>query len=274
MTVLLTSCETALYENISEQEANEMVSVLMRNNIVARKQTTKGLSTVMVEEADFAQAVELLNQAGFPREQFSGIGDVFKKEGLISSPVEERARYMFALQQELANTINEIDGVLSARVHIVVPEASSPLQEAKPSRAAVLIRHRPGVSLEHMTSKIKMLVTNSVEGLVYDKVSVTWNEARPLESGLQSASGGDLVKVMGAWVHPSSASSLRFSFSLLGFLSVAGVLFSVYLYWALTRAERQVNQFRKVAMAARNHDKNGIALPRTAELGAEKHVAS
>jgi type III secretion protein J len=49
------------------------------------------------------------------------MGKVFKREGFVSSPLEERARLVHAMSQEIANTINNIDGVVTARVHLVVP---------------------------------------------------------------------------------------------------------------------------------------------------------
>ena len=81
-----------------------------------------GQYTVMVDKARFADAINILKEAGLPKQEFQSMGQVFKKDGLISSPTQERAQMIFALSQELSRTVSEIDGVLSARVHLVLPE--------------------------------------------------------------------------------------------------------------------------------------------------------
>ena len=63
-----------------------------------------------------------MHNNGFPRGQFTTIGEVFKKSGMVSSPTEDRIRFMYALSQSLSETISQIDGVVTARVHIVLPE--------------------------------------------------------------------------------------------------------------------------------------------------------
>jgi len=71
----------------------------------------------------------LMRENGLPRERFAGMGQVFKKEGLISSPLEERARYIYALSQELSNTLSKIDGVLAAKQFLTFA-GGSPFQPA------------------------------------------------------------------------------------------------------------------------------------------------
>ena len=225
-----------------------MISELMRNAIPASKSVDKAGASVLVDESDFSRAVDILKLAGYPREGFVGMGDIFTKDGLISSPTEERARFIYALSQELSATISQIDGVLSARVHVVVPQNDSPLEAPKPSSAAVFIRHRQGVAVERLSSQIKLLVTNSIEGLVYDKVSVTLFKADSLQDTKRD-SNNDLVKVAGAWVHPSSATTLRATMYLLMAVAVVGIVFALWMYWSLQRAERQVRQYRRAAKA-------------------------
>ncbi|RYF74133.1 MAG: EscJ/YscJ/HrcJ family type III secretion inner membrane ring protein, partial [Comamonadaceae bacterium] len=112
-----------LMGSIPEDEANDVLSALLKADIPAEKIAGKeGMVGVRVDAAQVGRALEILRENGLPRERFAGMGQVFKKEGLISSPLEERARYIYALSQELSNTLSKIDGVLAARVHVVLPE--------------------------------------------------------------------------------------------------------------------------------------------------------
>src|SRR5919201_1603389 len=70
------------------------------------------------------QAKEVLASAGLPRQSLRTLGDVFPKESFVSSPLEERARYIFALSQEVQQTLMQLDGIVDARVHIALPERS------------------------------------------------------------------------------------------------------------------------------------------------------
>lgn len=170
-----------LYRDVGEREANEMISVLMGAGIESDKSPgEKGMFTVHVAQADFAQAVDVLRQNGLPRENFASLGTVFEKEGFTSSSLAERARLVFGLSQELSNTISKFDGVIEARVHLAMPEADALTGVANPPSASVFVKYREGMDLPSQTAAIKALVTNSIEGLDYEKVSVAMTEAKPL----------------------------------------------------------------------------------------------
>ncbi|MDO5626668.1 MAG: type III secretion inner membrane ring lipoprotein SctJ [Pseudomonadota bacterium] len=181
--VLLAACsQQELYGQLSERQANEMVAVLRNAGLVAEKSSARdGKSYVVSTSAhDFSRAVEVLHAGGFPRDSFDSIGQVFRKEGFVSSPLEERARFTHALSQELSNTLSGIDGVVQARVHVSVPERNPLADKPSPATASVFIKHRPGVDLSQETGKIKALVVNAMEGLPYDNVTVALFPAEPL----------------------------------------------------------------------------------------------
>jgi type III secretion protein J len=170
---LLAGCSNhELYSQLSERQANEMVAVLRSAGIEADKKAHEGKFSVLTSKGDFSQAVRTLNAQGYPRESFDSMGKVFKREGFVSSPLEERARLMHAMSQEISNTIANIDGVVTARVHLVVPERNPLLDKPLPAAAAVFIKHRPERNLSGQISQIKALVVNSIEGLAYDNVTV------------------------------------------------------------------------------------------------------
>jgi type III secretion protein J len=162
-----------LLAGISESEANEALAALIKADIQAGKIPGKdGLVSLDVDQKQVARAISILQVEGLPRERYAKMGEVFRKEGLISSPLEEKARYLWALSQELSATVSQIDGVIKARVHVVLPERSIGGEPALPSSAAVFIKYKQGYNLEDTIPQIKRLIANSISGLTADKVSV------------------------------------------------------------------------------------------------------
>lgn len=197
--LLLSACEAELYNNLDQRQANEMVATLQQRGIPAQRMAVKGGQyTVVVDKARFADAINILKEAGLPKQEFQSMGQVFKKDGLVSSPTQERAQMIFALSQELSRTVSEIDGVLSARVHLVLPENDPLRQQLVPSSASVFIRHRSSTPVGNLVPQVKMLVANGVAGLSYDKVSVV---LVPVDSQ-KPIQGQDLemVSFFGMWI--------------------------------------------------------------------------
>ena len=174
--LLLCGCDetVVLFNTLDEQQANPIMAVLQDNHISCQKSAgEENTWKLMVKQRDFAKAVEICQQHGLPQQIYHGVGDVFKKTGMVSSPTEERIRFMDALAQDLSRTISEIDGVISARVHIVLPNNDPFAKNVLPSSAAVAIRHRSDCDLEDHIPEIKNLVMNAIEGVDYDKITVT-----------------------------------------------------------------------------------------------------
>ena len=173
---IATGCdkETRLNSNLEETQANLIVAALLDAGISAHKTAgDEGTWNVEVAQSRFADAANLLEKKGLPRRAYNGVGEVFKKSGMVSSPSEERIRFMDALAQDLARTISGIDGVLDARVHIVLPENDPFARNALPSSAAVALRARYDADLTDYIPSIKGLVKNAIEGLAFEKISVT-----------------------------------------------------------------------------------------------------
>lgn len=171
---VLQACDIDLYTNLSERDANAIVAVLLRDGIAAsRKVQDNGQLTVVVDEKRFPEAMALLDDAGLPGQSFSNMGAVFKGNGLVSSPVQERAQMIYALSEELSHSVSQIDGIVSARVHVVLPDNDLLKRVISPSSASVLIRYYPDTDINQLIPQIKILVANGISGLNYDGVSVT-----------------------------------------------------------------------------------------------------
>lgn len=183
LSLLLAACQSDLYSNLTEQEANSMLAILMSNGVGAQK-VARGKEgfTITVDQNDMLRAIALLKDSGFPRTSRDSVGKVFQKSGIMSSPFEERVRYIYALGEDVANTLSQIDGVVTARVHIVLPDAPQLGQPVKPSSAAVFIKHQPGVDLDFFVPQIRRLVSSSIEGLDYAAVTVVLADATPTKT--------------------------------------------------------------------------------------------
>jgi type III secretion protein J len=171
----LLACKQLLYSNLTEAEANEIVAVLGASALDLEKQQGEdGRWRVEVAKPDFARAVTLMKENGLPRSKFTSIGEVFKKEGLVSTPTEERIRFIYAMSQELAATLSQIDGVVVARVHPVLPANDPLVEKVVPASASVFIKHRPNANLKMLAPAIKELVMSSIEGLTYDNIALSF----------------------------------------------------------------------------------------------------
>ncbi len=204
--VLLAACgDETLYSKLNEQEANDMVALLYASGMPASKVAgSNDLYTVTTAQKSFAGAVSLLHANGFPRERFDTLGDVFAKEGFVSSPLEERARLNHALSQEIAHTLSSIDGVVMARVHLAVPEQDRLSDSIRPASASVFVKHRADRDLADSISQIKALVVNGVENLPYENVTVALFQAaenrdriRPVR--IDAPSSDVSVQAMSLW---------------------------------------------------------------------------
>ncbi len=204
LTCILAACsrQVELMPALPAAESNEIIAALQNGGVPAQKVPGKeGLSTVTVAAGDVGRAFELLREKGLPRERFAGMGQVFKKEGLISSPLEERARYVYALSQELGSTLSQIDGVVFARVHVVLPERTAVGDGGVPSSAAVFIKHQEGYNMETLQPLVRRLVAHSIPGLAPEKVSIVLVSAQPSRNKPDSTSGlGPSGGAVAAWI--------------------------------------------------------------------------
>jgi type III secretion protein J len=188
----LAGCKTALYSGLNEKEVNEVVAALSAGGIEARKEHVDGAEwQVQVDESRLGAALELLRAQGLPGERYANIGEMFQKQGLVSTPAEERMRYIYGVSQELSRTLRSIDGVVSARVHVVIPSNDPLSEKVRPSSAAVFIKHRPDADLRLLAPAVKDLVAHGIEGLTPDQVSLSLFESQRPSAGPAAADAFD-----------------------------------------------------------------------------------
>jgi type III secretion protein J len=225
LVLMLTGCKTALYSKLTESDANDMLYVLLQGGVAAEKRVDAEAGfSVWADQDDTAKALGLLKASAQPEQKYPTLGDLFGRNQLISTPVEERIRFIYGIEQALSQTLSKIDGVLVARVHIVLP-ANDPLStEIKPSSASVFIKHRAGQDIASSVPAIKELVVRGIEGLTVDRVAVTLFA----NNGAKHAALGDAAllvsseRFLGVSVPGNSVNGLWMRFGLLA--AVAAVL--------------------------------------------------
>jgi type III secretion protein J len=147
------------------QTANEMEAVLRQRAIAVERRQVKEGVVLSVADADFARAVMALREAGLPRQPRPRLADALGKKGAMSTPLEERARYVHALEREIESTVLDIDGVVAARARVVPQQRFAPGAPVTPASASLLIKHRRDVDLSALVPGIVQLVKNGVPGL-------------------------------------------------------------------------------------------------------------
>lgn len=156
-----------LYSHLDERQANEVSAALLRMGIdVDKRQAERGTDwTIKVGKRDLPNAMAILEAAGLPRNAHPSMGEVFKKEGFVASPTEDKARYLYALSEELSDTLQKIDGVVSARVHVALPDRDLIGGKTESASASVVLMVIPGAHVQERETDIKAIVKDAVEGL-------------------------------------------------------------------------------------------------------------
>ncbi|MCB9556755.1 MAG: type III secretion inner membrane ring lipoprotein SctJ [Deltaproteobacteria bacterium] len=252
---LLVGCEVEILNDLDQQQANEILDVLGRSGIAAERKRVESGSraayTVSVSRGDASQAWALLRQQGLPRRRHAGLAEVFGKPGLVPTPTHEQAMLRRAIAGELSQTLQSIEGVHSARVHVVMPKKDRFQVDEKPRapRAAVLISAQRNAAVDE--AQVKRLVSGAVDGLTADAVNVVilrGQSAAPTPAaegqGAQLASVGPFRVAVGS--RAPLAATLLFAV-----LVIAALVFLSYLLVRRTRQlEASLAQTRRANEAA------------------------
>jgi flagellar M-ring protein FliF len=104
--------------------------------------------------------------------------DLFDKPNWVGSEFDERVNYQRALEGELEHTIGTLGVVKSARVHLVLPQASLFAAEEKAAKASVVLKLKRASLDPEQADVIRSLVAGSVENLSVDQVTLVDADGR------------------------------------------------------------------------------------------------
>ncbi len=181
-----------LYTSLDPEQAAKVADKI-RDQGVPFELTNGGTTILAPAEKIYSLRLVMAGQ-GLPKNDQSGYR-ILDEEKLGASPFTQRVNYNRAIEGELAKSIQMLDGVVAARVHVAQPESSLFAGKDKQASATVVLALKSGTRLTPSNvAAIVHLVAGSVESLSPDKVVVVDSQGT-----LLSGEGGsnDLVKTAG-----------------------------------------------------------------------------
>ncbi len=159
-----------LFNDLSTSEAGSITAKLS-DLAVSYKLFDNG-STILVPNKDASEVRLQLANAGLPKESTFSFENLDQMR-IGDTDKDRRLRYILGLQNELEKTIEILDGMEYARVHIVMPEQSLFMADQNDTTASVTIKTTYGTQLgEDQVRAIANLLAYSVEGLKIENVSI------------------------------------------------------------------------------------------------------
>ncbi|GAA4768473.1 flagellar basal-body MS-ring/collar protein FliF [Stakelama sediminis] len=167
--MLRTPSQRILFANLDDSDKAAVTQALNKAGIDTH---FDGAGSVTVAEDQYNKARMLLAGQDLPKAAPGGYAILDNLPMGVSRAVEgERLRQ--ARESELAESIEEIDAVADARVHLATPEASAFVRDNSKPSASVIVRLQPGRSLsDSQVQSIVNLVASSVPGMSPDGVTI------------------------------------------------------------------------------------------------------
>jgi len=166
-----------LYQDLSLEDAGKVADKLSSKKI---EYEIRGETAIYVPAEHVRQARLDMAKEGLPAGGQNGYR-IFDNSKIGVDPFVQGVNLQRALQEELAKTIQMIEGVTFARIHIVSAEKSIFSSQQQDTSASVALVLRTGYTLSKVNiGAITQLVAGAVEGLKADDVTIVDNRGRLL----------------------------------------------------------------------------------------------
>ncbi|HEU0277939.1 MAG TPA: flagellar basal-body MS-ring/collar protein FliF [Rhodanobacteraceae bacterium] len=167
-----------LYSNLSDNDGGRIIAALEQQG-VPYKFAQGGHALLVPADKVYKLRLNLAEQ-GLPEAGNVGF-KIMDKQPFGISQFAEQVNYQRGLQGELANSIEALRPVASARVNLAMPKDSLFVREREPAKATVVLTLRPGRALgDGQVNAIVHMVASSVRDLAPDNVTVVDQDGRLL----------------------------------------------------------------------------------------------
>lgn len=232
------ACSVPVAGGLDEGDANRVVVALDRAAIDATKEVdplVEGKFRVMVTRDDAARALGTMRSEELPRPHAPGVMDTLDRGALVPSSAQEHAQLVTGIAGDLARTLEGVDGVLSARVHLnVAPPDPLRLGPAPRTTASVLLEHR-GTSPPLTEVAVARLVAGGVADLAPADVAVVFVS----RTALPIAAEAELRHVGPIAVTRASMRALQAALAGLILVVAALTVVALGLYGRLRRLQKE-----------------------------------
>ena len=178
-----------LYSNLASEDASAIVDEL--NAEGTPYQLADGGGTIMVPRDDIYSTRISLSGKGLPEQSKSGGYSLLDDQDISTSDFKEQTDFKRAMEGELAKTIEAVDGVNTAVVHLALPQKQVFADEQDPPTASVLIDTATGTTFTNeQVQAIVHLVASSIDGLDPADVTVADASGKVLSNGDESGGMG------------------------------------------------------------------------------------
>lgn len=174
-----------LRAQLTEDQANDIAGTLLQANIDVRKEFRDKAWSVLVRREDMTQSLAIMRQYGLPRAVDASGCEAFKKDSMVSSPTEDRARLMCYYSHRIERAVMVMDGVMQVVATVSLPDKDPLADKQAVARASVTVKHIPTARVD--IDKVKQIAFDSVSGMTSEHISVV---TIPSEPSLSTQSKG------------------------------------------------------------------------------------
>lgn len=176
-----------LYSNLDPEDAGKITEKIVEAQIPYELRA--GGTTIYVPRQQVHELRLKMAKDGLPGSKQNGY-DIFENEKLGVSPMVQQLNKKRAMEEELAKTIQMIEGVTYAKVILVLPEQTLFTTEPQQAKGSVMVQLKPGWRLTPANvASITHLVANGVDGLKPENVTISDSQGRMLTSANGDDSG-------------------------------------------------------------------------------------
>lgn len=179
-----------LYSNLSDSDGGAIIESLQQLNIPYK--FAEGGGALMVPSSLVNEARLKLASQGLPKGGNVGF-ELMENQKFGITQFAEQVNYQRALEGELARTVESIDVVAGARVHLAIPKPSVFVKDQQKPSASVFLNLRSGRLLDHaQVSAIVHLISSSVPDLPAQNVTVVDQNGTLLSASHDGGSNEEL----------------------------------------------------------------------------------